>query len=59
MSKLLTIENCAECKHCVHIPYKGSGIFFECHEDSIGVKRVLGIKLPSWCPLPDADKQEG
>jgi len=62
MSKLLEIDNCYDCKHCLHSD-------ISCLNPNLGNQyRIFGRKIdnaekmyteiPEWCPLEDAEENK-
>ena len=47
--KMLTIENCRECKHA---KWLGHPDYDECE---LTGKEIDLLDIPDWCPLPDYD----
>jgi len=59
MSKLLTIDNCNDCKHIGETHEKTGEVhkyFSYCERERRIIPAPLNQGIPSWCTLPDADK---
>ena len=48
--KQLIIKNCTECKHIIIAYLENGGI----HCDLTKKETIVGMQIPSWCPLDDA-----
>ncbi len=58
MSRVIEINKCGECPHCVPHP-KGHGVRAFCRHPQIGDKPLktseITDQLPEWCPLDDSE----